>query len=139
MIEVWKDIIEFEGLYQISNLGNVKSLSRYYYCGNNYSTLKYCREKLLKFRFTKTGYTRVVFNLNGKNKDFYVHKLVAYYFLDNPNNYVEINHKDENKANNYYYNLEWCNHIYNCNYGTRNDKVSLANKEYRRRLLYDCN
>ena len=110
MQEVWKDIKGYEGLYQVSNLGQVKRLS------NN----KYTREKMLKPRKGKSGYLQVILSEKGNIKSKYVHQLVASAFIPNPNNYIEINHKDENKENNNFENLEWCTHKYNCNFGTRN-------------------
>jgi len=130
MVELWKDIIDYEGLYQISNLGNVKSLERTYRSGKKYTTIKHCKELILTPRLTKTGYCRVGFKRNGKVKDFYIHRLVAVHFIENTTDYTEINHIDENKSNNKVYNLEWCSRKYNCNHGNRNDKVSVKNKEY---------
>lgn len=114
MQEVWKDIKGYEGLYQVSNLGKVKRL------GNN----KQMREKTLKERKGKGGYLQVLLCEKGAQKSKYVHQLVAFAFIPNPNNYKEINHKDENKINNSVENLEWCNHKYNCNYGTRNKRLT---------------
>lgn len=128
IIEIWKDIKGYEGLYQVSNLGNVKSLKRIYYSGTGHNTVKICSEKILSPRKTKTGYCRVGFKTNGKNKDFYIHRLVAIAFLEQKKDCFEINHKDEDKSNNSVYNLEWCDRKYNCNYGERNLKLSIANK-----------
>ena len=108
MIEEWRDIKGYEGKYQVSNLGRVKSL--------NYNHTK--KEKILSDYPNTYGYLYVNLYKNGKGKPFYIHKLVAQAFIDNPNNYREINHKDENKQNNRVENLEWCNRKYNCNYGT---------------------
>ena len=90
---------------------------------------------------TKTGYLRITLNKNGKYKTFAVHRLVAEAFIPNPNNLPEVNHKDENKQNNFVYinedgtvdleksNIEWCDRKYNNNYGTHNIKVSLFFKD----------
>ena len=72
---------------------------------------------------TKNGYFRVALYKNGKTKRYLVHRLVAQHFIPNINNFSQINHKDENKENNYYKNLEWCNNKYNVNYGKRNEKA----------------
>lgn len=111
-MEIWHDIIGFEGLYQVSNLGRVKSL----YFG---------KERLLSAGKDKLGYLHVVLCKDGKNI-CYIHRLVAEAFIPNPNGYTEVNHKDEIKSNNVATNLEWCNRKYNINHGTRNDRVSKA-------------
>ena len=108
MSEIWKDIQGYEGLYQVSNLGRVKSL--------NYN--KTSKSKILSPGKNKTRYLSVCLFKNKKGKVFYVHRLVAQAFIDNPNNYPEVNHKDENPSNNHVNNLEWCTHKYNSNYGT---------------------
>ena len=79
---------------------------------------------------TVNGYKMVIMYNDGKTHLEYVHRLVAELFIDNPNNYNEINHIDENKANNNVDNLEWCSRKYNINYGTRNLKQSMAMKKY---------
>lgn len=112
--EVWKDIRNYEGRYMVSNLGNVKSIK---YRHHN-------KEQKLKL-LDNHGYKRVcLFSKDGKRRYFRVHRLVAVAFLPNPNNYKEINHKDENTANNKADNLEWCNRSYNINYGNRNKKAA---------------
>lgn len=124
MIEIWKDIKGYEGLYQVSNLGRVKSL------GNN----KRRKEKILKQVEDGGGYLFVLLCKNGKGKMFKVHRLVAQAFTPNPNNYPQVNHKDENKQNNCVWNLEWCDCKYNINYGTgierRIEKVSKTVLQY---------
>ena len=115
MKEEWKDIKGYEGLYQISNLGRIKSLK------NNKGNY---REKIRNSNPGKDGYIRINLYSNHKSKPFYIHRLVAEYFIPNTNNYKEINHKDENKSNNRVDNLEWCDRKYNINYGTRAQKFS---------------
>lgn len=107
MNEIYKDIQGYEGKYQISNLGNVYSL---------------ITNKILKPGLTLDGYYQVNLYKNGVKKHLYIHRLVAQSFLDNPNNYPIINHKDENPMNNIYSNLEWCDKKYNNNYGKCKDK-----------------
>ena len=114
MEEIWKDIEGYEGLYQISNYGRVKSL--------NYA--KQGKEKILKDRISNSGYKRVNLSKSGERKTYYVHRLVAETFIPNPNGYSEVNHKDEDKSNNNIDNLEWCTSKYNSNYGTRNERQS---------------
>ena len=115
MIEEWRDIKGYEGKYQISNLGRIKSLKN---CKGNY------REKILDIKPDNRGYIRAFLYKNGKCKPYQVHRLVALHFIPNPNNYPIINHKDEDKTNNNVENLEWCTYQYNNNYGTRNKKCS---------------
>lgn len=113
-MEIWKDIEGYEQLYQISNLGNVKSL------GNGGSNAS--KDKILKPAKLKYGYLTVNLCKQGKRKQYQIHRLVAQAFIDNPNNLPEVNHKDEDKTNNYIENLEWCERKYNINYGTRNQR-----------------
>lgn len=111
--EEWKDIPDYEGLYQVSNYGRVKSL-------------KYGKERIMKQRKRKDGYLLVCLYKDGVIKSFTVHRLVASAFIPNPNNLPQVNHKDENKENNCAKNLEWCDRKYNINYGTRNERVAKA-------------
>lgn len=105
-METFKDIIGWEGLYQISNLGNVKSLSRIV---NNHSGLKKnLKEKFLKKQISKTGYYVVDLKNNNFRKTFKVHRLIAIHFINNPLNKGFVNHIDGNKLNNDICNLEWC-------------------------------
>ena len=112
---IWKDIEGFEGLYQVSNLGEVRSLTREITRYDGY-TQSYIG-KILK-QSNHKGYFLVSLCENSIYKHIYVHTLVAQAFLPNPNNYNEINHKDENKHNNCVWNLEWCDRSYNNSYGT---------------------
>ncbi|ATN93890.1 HNH endonuclease [Lactobacillus phage LJ] len=117
--EIWKDIEGFEGLYQVSNMGRVRSLDREDALGRR------LKGKVLAGRPSK-GYLGVALYRDGHAKGYPVHRLIAKAFLDNPSNLPEVNHKDENKANNAVSNLEWCTSRYNCNYGTRNERVGKA-------------
>ena len=102
--EYWKDKKDYEGQYQLSNLGRVKSI-------------KFGKEIILKQNIRR-GYYYVVLSKNGIVKNYFVHRLVAEAFLDNPDNLPCVNHKDENKLNNNVDNLEWCDRLYNVRYGT---------------------
>lgn len=116
MIEEWKDINGFEGIFQISNLGRVKSLARYV---GDYRGKRLKREKILKPNDNGYGYLVIKVNTdNGKGKPrvFYIHRLVAEYFVPNPNNNKIVNHLDYNKHNNVYTNLEWCSQKENIEY-----------------------
>lgn len=101
--EVWKDINEFEGYYQVSNLGSIKSLFRYVKVKNGFRSVP---EKILTPKIDKDGYLRVVLQKDGKSRHFAVHRIVADAFVENPNNLPHINHKNENKKDNRMENLE---------------------------------
>ena len=116
MTEIYKDIKDLEGLYQVSNFGNVMSL--------NYNRTE--KPKLLKPCVDGKGYLLVNLCKDGKPKMFRVHRLVAETFLINPENLPCINHKDEDKTNNSVENLEYCTYEYNCNYGTRTERAAKA-------------
>lgn len=111
-MEEWRDIKGYEGLYQVSNFGRVRSLNRMDSIGRQR------QGRILKPSSNEWGYPHVVLSKNGKHKTVRVHRLVAIAFLPNPDNLPEVNHKDENKYNNHVNNLEWCNHQYNNGYGT---------------------
>ena len=120
--EVWKPIKNYENLYDISNYGRVK---RKIFI-NRMTILN--KEKILKCVSTTGNYLLIGLYKNGKCKTRLVHRLVAETFLNNENNYQEINHIDENKHNNRIDNLEWCNKRYNLNYGTRNERISASKR-----------
>lgn len=113
-MEVWKNKINYEGLYQVSNLGRVKSNPRN-------GTIKEVR--ILKPQKQQNGYLFVRLYKNGKAKKYLIHRLVAEAFIENPNNLPEVNHKNEDKTCNEDWNLEWCDNPYNINYGNRNKRV----------------
>ena len=110
-MEHWKAIAGYEGLYEVSDLGRVKSLG-------------YGKEKILKPGKTRGGYLYVNLHKDGQRKTITVHRLVATAFISNPTNLETINHKDEVKTNNTVSNLEWMSHKDNNNYGTHNKRVA---------------
>lgn len=115
--EVWKDIPNYEGYYQVSNKGNIRSVDRMD-CQNRFRKGKMCKKLE-----NEDGYYKVSLSKNGIEKRFFIHRLVAMAFIENPNDFDCINHKDENKKNNCIENLEWCTRKYNNNYGKRNQKI----------------
>ena len=116
--EIWKAIPEYEGLYEVSNLGRVRSLDRNVVLrtGNRWHKRRSCG-KVLSGGENGHGYKFVYIGKNGIISRYYVHRLVAEVFIPNPKNYPIINHKDENPRNNNADNLEWCTQKYNANYG----------------------
>lgn len=116
MEEVWRDIKGYEGIYQVSNLGRVKSLDRK--IRHSKSKFLNVKGKVLKPKIGTSGYLEVDLRQNGKHQHCRIHRLVAQAFIPNPNNFPIVNHKDENKLNANVNNLEWCNSKYNSNWGT---------------------
>ena len=130
--EIWKTVVSdgeiYEGLYKVSNWGRILSL--------NYRNTG--RAEVMKTSEDTGGYLVVVLSKNGEYKTCKVHRLVAETFLENPENLPEVNHKDEDKTNNFVFlnedgsvdkeksNLEWKNHRDNCNHGTRNERMRKA-------------
>lgn len=107
-IEVWKDIKGYEGLYQISNLGRVKSLSRTItVIDNNRIYSKTLKQKILYQELHNKGYLNVTLYKNKKYKTLYVHRLVAEAFIDNYQSKSQVNHIDGNRKHNNVLNLEW--------------------------------
>jgi len=125
--EKWVDISGFEGFYQVSNLGRVRSCDRYLRAAHGGKQIK--KGQLIVPAIRPNGYLAVGLNRNGIHKSAYVHRLVAFAFIANPNGYNEINHKDEDKSNNRADNLEWCSHYYNINYGTTRARISKSHLE----------
>ena len=121
MIEEWRPVVGYEGLYEVSNTGRVRSVDRY--IKNGHSSYRLHKGKVISLLKGEYGYIQVNLYYNGKNYKKYVHRLVAQAFIPNPDNLPQINHKDEDKTNNRVDNLEWCTAKYNINYGTRKDKV----------------
>lgn len=116
--EVWKPIEGFEGMYEVSNKGRVKSLFRHTSYKNQFGTITILpiKEKLLKCNPCNVDYPRVRLLKDGVTTEIHVHRLVAKAFLDNPDNHNYVNHLDNNKLNNNVENLEWCSQSRNCHH-----------------------
>ena len=121
MIEEWRKIVGYEGLYEVSSLGRVRSLDRYD------SINRFRKGRILKSGTDTGGYLFVQLSSNGNEKNHSVHRLVAEAFIPNPDNLPQVNHIDEDKSNNCVDNLEWCDREYNINYGTIKDRIRNTN------------
>lgn len=127
---IWRDIKGYEGIYQISNYGEVMRLMSYDSKGHLRNS------RILKQQKNKYGYLQIGLHKNGKEKKYLIHRLVAETFIENPYNHPEVNHKDENKKNNSVSNLEWCNRIYNVNYGNAQFKRVTTRYRERKEMNY---
>lgn len=128
-IEEWKDIPGYEGMYQVSSFGRVKSV-RKFRKGKHGCNIA-LEEKIIRpfVKNKKYNYLRVSITKDGKATKYSVHRLVAMAFIPNPNNLPQVNHKDENKENNRVDNLEWCDGKYNINYGTARERITKTQME----------
>ena len=136
--EIWRPVVGYEGLYEVSNTGRVRSLDKYD------SMNRFLRGRILRLFTDGLGYLRAQLYSNSKRKSFLVHRLVAQAFILNPDNLPQVNHRDENPSNDNVDNLEWCDGKYNVNYGTRIDRIrdirlkngtytGLSKEEYRKK------
>lgn len=117
--EIWKDVAGYEGRYQVSNLGNIKSIERKV-CIDEFK----CRlmpERVMKLHEWH-GYQVIWLRMPGSHKKFYVHRLVAFAFLEQPEGKEYVNHKNKNRCHNSTDNLEWCTHQENCDH--RDGKIN---------------
>lgn len=112
--ELWRPVVGFEGLYDVSNTGNIYS---------------HRLKRNLVLSKDKIGYVRIGLQKTDRKscKFYFVHRLVAEAFVPNPEHKPQINHKDENKTNNHANNLEWCSCVENMNWGTRNQRIGTSN------------
>ena len=115
--EIWRDVVGYEGLYQVSDQGRVKSF-------------KWNKERFLKPSMDKDGYLLVTLCAGGKPKTLKVHRLVCEAFHENPDNKPQVNHINEDKVDNRACNLEWCTCKQNVNHGSRNERVSKPVGQY---------
>lgn len=122
-MEIWKDIKGYEGLYQISNTGKVKSLKRI-------MKSRKCEEIIRKPSKLPKGYLRVSLCKNGEIKYYSIHRLVAEAFIPNENNYPCVNHKDCNTSNNNVENLEWMTYEENNSYKNHHLKRNISSAIY---------
>lgn len=138
MEEEWRPIPNYIGYYEVSNIGNVRSVDRLVTYSNGVQRVH--KGKILKQDINYKGYHRVRLQKDGKSKSFSVHRLVALAFIPNPNSLPQVNHIDENKSNNCVSNLEWCTSEYNNNYGNHinNSVTSYKNNNDLGRHVLRC-
>ena len=133
--ELWKDIgvykgVDYTGLYEISSKGRFRSLDRVVSGVIHGKTIKRLfKGSIREAHECLNGYMDVILTKNHKPHRAKLHRLVAEYFIPNPNGYSDVNHIDENKSNNDVNNLEWCSHKENCNHGTRNERAGLKHRK----------
>jgi hypothetical protein len=134
MEEMWKEIIGFEGLYFVSNFGNVKSTERIVYypnsCYNKNEKGVIRKERLLR-PSPNSRYLSVTLSKDKSKTYPLIHRLVAIHFIDNPNNLPCVNHIDGDKHNNLFSNLEWCTHSENTKHAIKNNLINFkSGKEH---------
>lgn len=138
--ELWLPIVGYEGLYEVSNLGNTRALSKFI----NHSKYGYKRRvygKILtpRVNLKRNGYLELsITDANGVKKNCKVHRLVAEAFIPNFNKHPQVNHKDFNPANNKVENLEWCDPNYNVNY-SKHRRKNMKGLHGRKIEAYDMN
>lgn len=120
MEEIWKWIDGYKNMYQVSNLGRIRSVDRDVYCEVSPNKLQHIFGKVLKQGLNHKGYPIVYLSKDGKQKTITVHRLVAKAFIKNPLNLPQVNHKDGCKTNNQVDNLEWCDNSYNQKHAWKN-------------------
>ncbi len=118
----WTSISGYEGLYKISRCGEVLSIERVETCRGD---IRRRKERQLKIHPDQDGYPKVILCKEGKTKTFFVHRLVATTFISNPLGLPQVNHKDGNKWNNYFENLEWCDQSHNMLHAYQNKLVDV--------------
>src|SRR5574344_251986 len=140
IIEIWKDIIGYEGYYQISNMGNVKSLARNVI--KRSGVIQPRKERIMDKRICSDEYYIAKLTVNNVSKSISIHRLVAIHFIPNPDNLPEVNHIDCNRQNNCVDNLEWCTHGDNVRYSIKcgnhiccRDLTGINNPNYGNHIL----
>lgn len=130
MKEVWKDIAGYEGLYEVSNLGRVRSLDRY--VPHRTFGKKFCKGHVMATHINNAGYVTVNLCKHNRYTSYDIHRLVAIAFMENPEGLPEVNHIDENKQNNCIENLEWVTKQQNESHGTKRMRSS---EKIKRRIV----
>lgn len=137
-MEIWKDVIGFEGYFQVSNFGRVRSVDRV--IPHSHTGAATIKGRIKKQRVDKYGYPIVRLNKDGERWIPTVHRLVAEAFIPNPENKEQVNHIDEVKTNNCVKNLEWCTVQYNNSYGTCSERTGekLKNRPDESKPVMQC-
>lgn len=131
-LEIWNPVKNYNGFYEVSNLGNVRSLDRKAFTKSG--VLKRTKGKILSKTIKKNGYLTVMLCLNGKQKRFHIHRLVCQAFNKNETNYPMVNHIDGDKKNNHYNNLEWCDSSHNMKHAVNIGLINLGEKSKKSKL-----
>jgi len=132
-MEIWKDIKDYEGIYQVSNLGRIKSISRVKW--NRFQFIN-VEEKILKTSIHKTGYINIQLSKNSVSKNFSLHRLIAECFIENPEKKPCINHINGKKEDNSIDNLEWSTYSENNLHARKSglNKISMRQRESAKKL-----
>ena len=125
--EVWRPIEGYEGLYEVSSIGRIKTVAN-----------KWKKEKIRKTYTNKKGYVNILLSKNHKYKVFQIHRLVAQAFIPNPNNLPVVNHKDRNPSNNCVYNLEWCTQQHNIHWDGALERRAETQRKHNKRSISVC-
>lgn len=137
MKEIYKDISELENQYQISDLGNALRKKREVKSSIHSSGFRIIKKRKVSFQDNGKGYKQIYVSLNKNKKVLYVHRLVAKYFIDNPENLKEVNHIDGNKSNNKASNLEWNTRQQNQQHAARNGLLRRGVSSHKSKLNED--
>ena len=124
--EEWRPVVGFEGLYDVSNLGRVRSVDRKREVSDTCKAACFYPSRYKALRINKQGRVTVMLCKDGKHYLKSVHRLVAEAFIPNPKHHPQVNHINENPADNRVENLEWCTAKYNCNFGTLVHRIAYA-------------
>ena len=128
MNEIWKPILEYKDYYEISSIGNIRSIERTIILKNGFQ--RKLKSKVLKTFINENGYSIITVRINNVHHNFKIHRLVAIAFIDNPENKLTVNHKDGNKQNNNVLNLEWATHSENIKHAYKH-KLNSSENQYK--------